>query len=97
MTDPSPAVAYHSNLALDELLGAQHPRSDEHDEMLLIVIHQVYELWFKQLLHEAGHLQRRAEDGDTRHVLHTLRRVRTILKGLPVGAVPRARSGARAA
>jgi tryptophan 2,3-dioxygenase len=80
MTDPSPAVTYDSYLALDKVLGAQHPRSDEHDEMLFIIIHQVYELWFKQLLHEAGHLQRRLEGGDTPHVLHTLRRVRTILK-----------------
>ena len=84
MTDPaagrSPALTYGAYLALDEVLGAQHPRSDEHDEMLFIVIHQVYELWFKQLLHEVAHLQRRLEDGDTSHALHTLRRVLTILK-----------------
>jgi tryptophan 2,3-dioxygenase len=80
MTDRSPALTYSSYLALDEVLGAQRPRSDEHDEMLFIVIHQVYELWFKQLLHEASHLQRRLEDGDTPHVRHTLRRVLTILK-----------------
>ena len=80
MTDRSPALTYHAYLALDEVLGAQRPRSDEHDEMLFIVIHQVYELWFKQMLHEAGHLQRRLEDGDTPHALHTLRRVLTILK-----------------
>ena len=80
MTDRSPALTYSSYLALDEVLGAQRPRSDEHDEMLFIVIHQVYELWFKQLLHEASHLQRSLEEGDTPHVLHTLRRVLTILK-----------------
>jgi tryptophan 2,3-dioxygenase len=80
MTDRSPALTYSSYLALDEVLGAQRPRSDEHDELLFIVIHQVYELWFKQLLHESAHLQRRLEDGDTPHVLHTLRRVLTILK-----------------
>ena len=80
MTDRSPALTYTSYLALDEILGAQRPRSDEHDEMLFIVIHQVYELWFKQLLHETAHLQRRLEDGDTPHALHTLRRVLTILK-----------------
>jgi tryptophan 2,3-dioxygenase len=80
MTERSPTLTYSSYLALDEVLGAQRPRSDEHDEMLFIVIHQVYELWFKQLLHEAGHLQRRLEEGDTPHVLHTLRRVLTILK-----------------
>jgi tryptophan 2,3-dioxygenase len=80
MTDRSPALTYASYLALDEVLAAQRPRSDEHDEMLFIVIHQVYELWFKQLLHEAAHLQRRLEDGDTPHALHTLRRLLTILK-----------------
>ena len=41
---------------LDQLLSAQQPRSAEHDEMLFIVIHQIYELWFKQLLHELGNL-----------------------------------------
>jgi tryptophan 2,3-dioxygenase len=80
MDDRSPALTYSSYLALDEVLGAQRPRSDEHDEMLFVVIHQVYELWFKQLLHEAAHLQRRLEAGDTPHVLHTLKRVLTILK-----------------
>jgi tryptophan 2,3-dioxygenase len=76
----SPALTYSSYLALDEVLGAQRPQSDEHDEMLFIVIHQVYELWFKQLLHELAHLQQRLEAGDTPHVLHTLKRVLTILK-----------------
>ncbi|HEX2298730.1 MAG TPA: tryptophan 2,3-dioxygenase family protein [Pseudonocardiaceae bacterium] len=80
MGDRPAAVTYSSYLALDEVLGAQRPRSDEHDEMLFVVIHQVYELWFKQLLHEAAHLQRRLEAGDTPHVLNTLKRVLTILK-----------------
>jgi tryptophan 2,3-dioxygenase len=75
-----PAVTYSSYLALDEVLGAQRPRSEEHDELLFIVIHQVYELWFKQLLHEVAHLQSRLEAGDTPHSEHTLRRVLTILK-----------------
>jgi tryptophan 2,3-dioxygenase len=52
MTKPSPALTYASYLALDDVLAAQRPRSDEHDELLFIVIHQVYELWFKLLLHE---------------------------------------------
>jgi tryptophan 2,3-dioxygenase len=48
---------YHSYLELNKILDAQHPKSAEtgkaaHDEMLFIVIHQVYELWFKQLIHE---------------------------------------------
>ncbi len=78
--DHSAALTYASYLALDDVLGAQRPRSDEHDEMLFIVIHQVYELWFKQLLHELGHLQRRLEAGDTPRSLSTLKRVLTILK-----------------
>ena len=80
MTDEHPALTYSSYLALDELLAAQRPRSGEHDELLFIVIHQVYELWFKQLLHELVHLQARLEAGDTAHALHTLKRVLTILK-----------------
>jgi tryptophan 2,3-dioxygenase len=84
MTQPSddrtPALTYSSYLALDELLAAQRPSSDEHDEMLFVVVHQVYELWFKQLIHELGRLQDRLEAGDTPHVLHTLKRILTILK-----------------
>jgi tryptophan 2,3-dioxygenase len=79
-SERSAALTYTSYLALDEVLGAQRPRSDEHDEMLFIVIHQVYELWFKQLLHELRYLQRRLEDGDTARALGTLKRVLTILK-----------------
>jgi tryptophan 2,3-dioxygenase len=62
------------------VLAAQRPRSDEHDELLFIVVHQVYELWFKQLLHELAHLQERLEAGDTSHSVRTLRRILTILK-----------------
>jgi len=80
MTDHTASLTYSSYLHLDEVLAAQRPRSQEHDEMLFIVIHQVYELWFKQLLHEAVRLQERLEDGDTPHVLHTLKRILTILK-----------------
>jgi tryptophan 2,3-dioxygenase len=80
MTDYQASLTYSSYLALDEVMAAQRPRSDEHDELLFIVIHQVYELWFKQLLHEGAHLQRRLEDGDTPHALHTLKRILTILK-----------------
>jgi tryptophan 2,3-dioxygenase len=49
-------LTYGSYLRLPQLLDAQHLESDPpaHDELLFITIHQVYELWFKQLLHEAG-------------------------------------------
>jgi tryptophan 2,3-dioxygenase len=80
MADTSPALTYSSYLALEEVLGAQRPKTDEHDEMLFIVIHQVYELWFKQLIHELLHLQERLEAGEGPRALATVRRVLTILK-----------------
>ena len=77
MTEP---VSYSGYLRLDRLLSAQQPRSTEHDEMLFIVIHQIYELWFKQLLHEFGKLQAELESGGTTHAMRTLRRTLAILK-----------------
>lgn len=52
-----PPVQYFDYLRLQSLLSSQHPRSTEfgktaHDEMLFIIVHQTYELWFKQILHE---------------------------------------------
>ncbi len=76
------ALTYSTYLALDELLSCQRPRSEgpEHDEILFIIIHQVYELWFKQLLHELDSLALRFEEGDLAASLHTLKRVLTIWK-----------------
>jgi tryptophan 2,3-dioxygenase len=50
MTDQ--AMTYARYLALDDLLACQHPRSDQDDEMLFIVIHQTKELWLKQMIRE---------------------------------------------
>ena len=77
-----PAVTYGSYLRVDELLELQQPRSDEHDEILFIVIHQVYELWFKEMLHELDRVMHllRQDMGD--RAQHTLKRVLTILKVL---------------
>jgi tryptophan 2,3-dioxygenase len=47
-------MSYGDYLHLDEVLGAQHPRSPEHNEMLFIVQHQTSELWMKLMLHELG-------------------------------------------
>src|SRR5437867_10852514 len=80
MTDP--AVTYSSYLKIDELLELQQPRSTgpEHDEMLFIVIHQVYELWFKKLLSEFDSVRRLLEDDEPHRAQHTLKRILTILK-----------------
>jgi tryptophan 2,3-dioxygenase len=82
MTNAS--VTYGSYLAVDELLALQRPRSEgpEHDEMLFIVIHQVYELWFKQVLHEVDHVIELLEARDPYRAQHTLKRILTILKVL---------------
>jgi tryptophan 2,3-dioxygenase len=76
------AVTYGGYLKIDELLSLQQPRSSgpEHDEMLFIVIHQVYELWFKELLHEFDRVRRLLEGEDTYRAQHTLKRILTILK-----------------
>ena len=80
--DRARALTYTSYLALDEILGAQRPRSSDHDELLFIVIHQVYELWFKEVLHELAFLQSCLEAGETPQALATLKRILTILKTL---------------
>ena len=75
---------YTSYLRLDELLDLQTLASggEEHDEMLFIVIHQVYELWFKQVLHEVDLLRRAFEMPDRPLALATLKRILTIFKTL---------------
>ncbi|HEX8840164.1 MAG TPA: tryptophan 2,3-dioxygenase family protein, partial [Sphingomicrobium sp.] len=52
MTATPAGMTYADYLKLDQLLSAQRPLSDLHDEMLFIVIHQTKELWMKELLHE---------------------------------------------
>jgi len=81
------AVTYASYLKVPELLALQQERSSgpdgpEHDELLFIVIHQVYELWFKQLRHELDAVRRAFGSGDTDTALHLLNRVLKILKTL---------------
>ena len=79
---PEAAVTYQSYLQLDKLLTLQTPRSQgpEHDEMLFIVIHQVYELWFKEMLHELDHVAALFRSDEPHRAQHTLKRILTILK-----------------
>ncbi len=78
------SLTYASYLELDELLSLQRPRSEppEHDEMLFIVIHQVYELWFKLLLHELDAAKEKLGLGDTFASIHVFKRARTVMKTL---------------
>ncbi|HLG38291.1 MAG TPA: tryptophan 2,3-dioxygenase family protein [Chitinophagaceae bacterium] len=85
---------YHDYLQLDKILNAQFPESDKqklpaHDEMLFIVIHQAYELWFKQLHHEAdsiitiiGKPALNDNSPELQTVVHRLNRMVTILRVL---------------
>jgi tryptophan 2,3-dioxygenase len=90
----TPNVHYHDYLQLDKILDAQHLESDKHnasahDEMLFIVIHQAYELWFKQLHHEVDSLltiMRKPSLNDNspelQTVVHRLNRMGVILRVL---------------
>jgi tryptophan 2,3-dioxygenase len=85
-------VYYGEYLQLDKILDAQEPESvkagiDAHDEMLFIIIHQTYELWFKQILHELDSVveifsQKKIADTspDLQRVVHRLKRVTRILE-----------------
>jgi tryptophan 2,3-dioxygenase len=85
---------YSDYLQIEKILGAQEPESNKqgspaHDEMLFIVIHQTYELWFKQLLHEASSIieimQKPALNDNSpelQTVVHRLARMGTIMRVL---------------
>src|SRR5216684_6164401 len=71
-------LSYGSYLRLLELLQLQTGLSEEHDELLFIVAHQAYELWFKVLLHELTGARSRIEADDIFYARHLLRRVHVI-------------------
>lgn len=71
-------MTYAGYLALDDLLAAQHPLSDQHDEMLFVVIHQTKELWLKQILHEVALAQKLVRVGDLVPAYKSLARVSRI-------------------
>lgn len=76
------SLTYSAYLKLDQLLTLQQPRSagPEHDELLFITIHQVYELWFKQVLHELDYLMTALQENNPFRALHIFRRILTIFK-----------------
>ncbi len=90
-TQNRPPVYYSEYLQLDKILNAQIPESEKEglradDEMLFIVVHQAYELWFKLVIHEVNIVrnvfkQHKVEDNssDMFNVLYRLRRICTIL------------------
>src|SRR5438132_2915126 len=75
-------LTYSTYLHLDELLALQEPRSapPEHDETLFIISHQVYELWFKLLLHELDRIKDDYRANRLYESIATWKRLRTIMK-----------------
>ena len=71
-------LSYGSYLRIPELLDLQHGLTDAHDELLFIVIHQVYELWFKVLLHELEATREAIDADELRVARHYLARVKVI-------------------
>lgn len=88
MSEKFTSVHYHSYLELDKVLDAQHPRSaliepqPAHDEMLFIIMHQVYELWFKQIIHELKSISTMFEDDlmDEREISTAVARLERIIE-----------------
>jgi tryptophan 2,3-dioxygenase len=73
---------YWEYLKIEELLSLQQPTGNEHDETLFIIIHQSYELWFKEMLHELDYFQVLLAKKDLPRAFHTMKRVLTVLKML---------------
>ena len=71
-------LSYDSYLRIPELLALQSGQSQAHDELLFIVAHQVYELWFKVLVNELDQVRRSIDADDLHRARHYLRRVRVI-------------------
>ncbi|HEU4364976.1 MAG TPA: tryptophan 2,3-dioxygenase family protein [Candidatus Krumholzibacteria bacterium] len=74
--------SYWDYLKVEELLSLQQPTGDEHDEMLFIIIHQSYELWFKEMLHEIDYFGVLLGRQDLPRAFHTMKRILTTLKML---------------
>lgn len=79
--DASVRLTYSSYLKVSDILKLQKPLSQpaEHDETLFIIIHQAYELWFKQMLHEVEHCEQNLTAGKLQRFTRTLGRVATIM------------------
>lgn len=83
-------ITYGSYLRLTDILGAQRPESarqgvEAHDEMLFIIVHQAYELWFRQILYEMDRIQAdfaeaSVDDRRIARMVHALNRIHEILK-----------------
>jgi tryptophan 2,3-dioxygenase len=81
----SEPLTYGRYLKVRDLLGLQHRLTEAHDELQFIVIHQVFELWFKLLLFELEAIRAALFAGDVGGALHLLRRAHEIVRVLTTG------------
>jgi tryptophan 2,3-dioxygenase len=79
---PEDGLSYGSYLQLDRILSAQLPLSEEHDELMFIVIHQASELWLKLCLHELDAAIAHVANGDTRPAMKMLARIARIQENM---------------
>jgi tryptophan 2,3-dioxygenase len=76
VSEPAGGTDYASYLLIDDLLSLQRPLTEgAHDELLFIVVHQSYELWFKLILHELARARDELEAGRPQGALRSLKRV----------------------
>lgn len=80
--DFSASMSYGDYLGLAQILSAQHPRSDNHNEMLFIVQHQTGELWLKLMLHELHAARDKVRAGELGPAFKMLARVARIMEQL---------------
>src|SRR5438128_2470277 len=78
----APDLDYKGYLKIGDLLGLQRPLADPgcHDEMLFIVIHQVFELWFRLMIHEVDQVFALLDAGDTLESERLIRRLTSIVR-----------------
>jgi tryptophan 2,3-dioxygenase len=72
-------LSYGEYLHLDAVLGAQHPRTEAHDEVLFIIQHQATEVWFKLVLHELRHVMAQLDGNELRPAFKGLSRIERIM------------------
>lgn len=81
-TDFKEDMSYGDYLCLEKILSAQHLQSDQHDEMLFVIIHQASELWLKLAGHELSAAMRYVKDGDFGNAFKVISRMKQIIRQL---------------
>lgn len=81
-TDFARRMSYGNYLALDAILGAQHPLSEAHDEMLFIIQHQTTELWMRLAIHELSAARRSIAKDEVQPAMKMLARMSRIFEQL---------------